>query len=80
MRPKLAEEKEGKGTVSNINSEPEGFWVGDCDGTLDNASTIISYLHKHKMVCVRLCVCVCTGVLFLWRCMCRESRGTSGQP
>lgn len=33
MRRKLAEEKEGKGTASDINSESERFWVGDCDET-----------------------------------------------
>ncbi len=59
MQRKLAEEKEGKGTVSDINSESEGFWVGDCDETLDNASNVSSYLHKHKMVCVCACVWWC---------------------
>lgn len=58
MRRKLAEEKEGKGTVSDRNSELGGFWVGDCDETLDNTPRVRSYLHKHKMVCVCLCVCV----------------------
>lgn len=78
MCRKLAEEKEGKGTVSGINGESEGFWVGDCDETLDNVSNVSSYLHKHKMVCV----CVCSDVLFQCRClcMCRERRGMSGQP
>lgn len=54
MCRKLAEEKEGKGTVSDINGESEGFWVGDCDETLDNVSNVSSYLHKHKMVRVRM--------------------------
>lgn len=58
MRRKLAEEKEGKGTVSDRNSELGGFWVGDCDETLDNTPRVRSYLHKHKMVCVSVCVCV----------------------
>lgn len=72
MHPKLTEEKEGKGTVRNINRQSEGFWLCDCDGTLDSVSNIISYLHKQKMVCE------CSGVLFLWRCMCRERRGHQG--
>ena len=56
MRPKLAEEKEGKGTVTDVNSKSEQLSVGDSDETLDNASNISSYLHKHKMVCVYVCV------------------------
>ncbi len=56
MRRKLAEEKEGKGTVSDINSESEGFREGDCDETLDKASNVSSHLHKHKMVYVCMCV------------------------
>lgn len=42
MRQTLAVEKEGKGTVSRGNSG----WV--TDGT----SSISSYSHKHKSVCV----------------------------
>ena len=66
MRRKLAEEKEGKGTASDINSESERFWVGDCDETLDNAPSVTSYLHKHKMVSVCMCVCVCVCVCVYW--------------
>lgn len=49
--------------MSDINSESEGFWVGDCDETLDNAANVNSYLHKHKMVCVYVWCFVSVGMV-----------------
>lgn len=51
MRGELAEEKEGKRTVSDINSESDGFWVGDWDETLDNAAMSVYICINTKSVC-----------------------------
>lgn len=61
MLPKLAEEKEGRGTVSDINSESEGVWVGDWDETSGDSPNV-----THMCMHTRWC----SGVLFQWRCLC----------